>query len=156
MMRLVSRILVVIALGWGFAKIIELSPPEWKALATWLPPVLIILLVASAFGRSLFRGEALITRIARANHDGDFPDEMVGYTRSLTAVWAWFLLGCAVLTMLLVQYAHFPQAASLTPVLVPCLMIGEYFFRKRRFSHYTHRNPLSLMLFMLLHGMPRD
>ncbi len=155
-MHLVSRIFMIVALGWGFAKIIELSPPEWKALATWLPPVLIILLVAFAFGRSLFRGEALITRIARAHHDGGFPDELVGYTRQLTAIWAFFLLGCAILTMALVQFANFPQAVSLTPLLVPCLMIGEYFFRKYHFSHYSHRNPLSVMLFMLLHGMPRE
>lgn len=155
-MRLVLRIFLVVALGWGFAKIIELSPPHWKALATWLPPVLIILLVAFTFGRSLFRGEALITRIARIHHDGVLPEDMVGYTRRLTAVWAFFLLGCAILTMLLVQYANFPQAASLTPVLVPCLMIGEYFFRRFHFSQYSHRNPLSIMLFMLLHGMPRE
>ena len=155
-MRLVSRIFLVVALGWGFAKIIALSPPEWKALATWLPPVLIILLVAFAFGRSLFHGEALITRIARAYHEGGLPDELVGYTRRLTAVWAFFLLGCAILTMVLVQYANIPQAASLTPPLVVALMIGEYFFRKHRFNHYSHRNPLSVMLLMLLHGMPRE
>ncbi|MDP2785105.1 MAG: hypothetical protein Q8O38_11015 [Sulfurimicrobium sp.] len=155
-MRLVLRIFLVVALGWGFAKLIELSPPQWKALATWLPPALITLLVAFAFGRSLFRGEALITRIARAHHEGGLPDDLIGYTRRLTALWAFFLLGCAILTMLLVQYANFPQAASLTPVLVPCLMIGEYFFRKHYFSQHSHRNPLSLMLFMLLHGMPRE
>ena len=155
-MRLILRIFLVIALGWGFAKLIEISPPQWKALATWLPPALITLLVAFAFGRSLFRGEALITRIARVYHVGGLPDDLVGYTRRLTAVWAFFLLGCAVLTMLLVQYAHFPQAASLTPVLVPCLMIGEYFFRKHHFSQYTHLNPLSLMLLMLRNGMPRE
>lgn len=155
-MRLVLRIIVVVALGWGFAKLVELSPPQWKTLAIWLPPVLITLLVAFAFGRSLLRGEALVTRIARANHVGGLPNELVGYTRRLTKVWAFFLLGCAILTMLLVQYANFPQAASLTPALVPCLMIGEYFFRKHRFSQFTHPNPLSVMLLMLLHGMPRD
>ncbi|MFN3398107.1 MAG: hypothetical protein ACK4ZS_06170 [Sulfurimicrobium sp.] len=155
-MRLFLRLSLAIALGWGFAKLIELSPPHWKAFATWCPPALITLLVAFAFGRSLFRGEALVTRIARAHHAGELPDDLVGYTRRLTALWTFFLLGCALLTMLLVQYAHFPQAASLTPVLVPCLMIGEYFFRKHHFSQHPHVNPLSLMLSMLLHGMPRE
>lgn len=153
-LRLVLRIATVFALGWGFAKLIELAPPEWKTLATWLPPVLITLLVAFAFAHSLFRGEALITRIARVYHVGGFPDELVGYTRRLTAVWAYFLVGCAIVTLVLVQYAHIPQAASLTPAMVPCLMIGEYFFRKQRFSQYTHTNPLTLMLLMLRNGMP--
>ena len=80
---------------------------------------------------------------------------MVSYTRRLTAVWAFFLLGSALLTMVLVQYANLPQAASLTPVMVTSLMIGEYFFRKHHFSHHSHRNPLSVMLLMMLHGMPR-
>lgn len=155
-MRLVLRIFLVVALGWGFAKLIELSPPHWKVFATWFPPVLITLLVALAFARSLFQGEALITRIARVYHVGGFPDELIGYTRRLTAVWALFLLGCAILTMLLVQYAHVPQAASLTPLLVPCLITGEYFFRKQHFSQYSHINPLALMLLMLRNGMPRE
>lgn len=153
-LRVLLRVLLLVAIGWGLARLIEASPPQWKTLATWLPPALITLLVAFAFGRSLFRGEALITRIARAYHEGGFPDEMVGYTRRLTAVWAFFLLGCALLTIWLVQFAHIPQAASLTPPLVAGLMIGEYFFRKRHFSHYAHRNPLSVMLLMMLHGMP--
>lgn len=154
-MRLVLRLLMIIVLGWGLAKLIELSPPQWKVFATWFPPVLITVLVAFAFGFSLFRGEAMITRIARTYHEGELPDDMIGYTRRLTVVWAFFLLGCAALTILLVQYANFSQAASLTPLLIPCLMIGEYFFRKRHFSQYSHRNPLSVMLLMLLHGMPR-
>lgn len=155
-MRLVLRLILAIALGWSFAKLIEFSPPPWKAFATWFPPVVITLLVAFGFGRSLFRGEALVTRIARAHHEGGLPDDLVGYTRRLTAVWAYFLLGCALFTVLLVQYAGFPAAASLTPVMVPCLMVGEYFFRKRRYRQHSHRTPLSLMLFMLRHGMPRD
>lgn len=154
-MRLALRILLIAALGWGLAKLIEFSPPQWKTFVTWFPPAFITLLVAFMFGRSLFRGEALITRIARTYHEGALPDEMIGYTRRLTAVWTFFLLGCAILTVALVQYANFPLAASLTPVLVPCLMIGEYFFRKRHFSQYSHRNPLSVMLLMMLHGMPR-
>ncbi|MFA5242815.1 MAG: hypothetical protein WC029_03445 [Sulfuricella sp.] len=153
--RLVLRILLLIVLGWGCAKLIELSPPQWKAFATWFPAVLATLLVASAFGFSLFRGEALITRFARAYHEGGLPGDMLGYTRRLTAVWAFFLLGCAIMTVILVQYANFPQAVSLTPLLIPCFMIGEYFFRKRHFSQHTHPNPLSVMLLMMLHGMPR-
>lgn len=155
-MRLVLRLFVVVALGWGFAKLIEVSPPQWKAFAAWFPPVFITLLVAFVFARSLFHGEALITRIARVYHVGGFPDELVGYTRRLTAVWAFFLLGCAILTLILVQYAHIPQAVSLTPLLVPCLITGEYFFRKQHFNQYSHINPLTLMLLMLRNGMPRE
>ena len=105
-MRLVLRVLLLVVLGWGLAKLIELSPPQWKVFATWFPPVLITVLVAFAFGFSLLRGEALITRIARTYHEGELPDDMIGYTRRLTVVWAFFLLGCAALTMLLVQYAQ--------------------------------------------------
>lgn len=153
-MRPVLRILLAAALGWGLARLIEIAPTHWKAFATWFPPVLITLLVAFMFARSLFRGEAMITRIARAYHTGGFPDEMLGYTRRLTVVWTFYLVGCAILTMALVQFAGFPLAASLTPALVPCLMIGEYFFRKRHFSQYSHLNPLALMFLMLKNGMP--
>lgn len=154
--RIVIRILFLVGLSWGLAKLIEFSPPQWKMLASWLPAVLITLLVAFAFGRSLFQGQALITRIARIYHGGVLSDELVDYTRRLTALWAYFLLGCAGMTALLAQFTDFRHLGSLTPLLVTCLMLGEYWFRKRHFRHYVHQSPLALMWFMLRHGMPRD
>jgi uncharacterized membrane protein len=154
-MRSFLRIFLLVAIGWGLAKLIELAPAQWKILLTWLPPALITLLVAFAFGFSLFRGEALITRIARQYHVGELPDELVAYSRRLTVVWTVFLLACAILTVFLVKYLHFPQAAMLTPVMVAALMISEYFFRKFRFSQHAHPNPLAVMWLMMLNGMPR-
>lgn len=154
--RIVIRVLFLVGLSWGLAKLIELSPPQWKPLASWLPPALITLLVAFAFGRSLFQKEALITRIARIYHGGVLSDELVEYTRRLTALWAYFLLGCAIATALLARFTSFSHLGSVTPLLATCLMLGEYWFRKRQFRHFAHQSPLALMWFMLRHGMPRD
>lgn len=154
-MRSALRILMIMAAAWGLARLVDLAPQHWKNVLTWLPPALITLLVAFAFGLSLFRGEALITRIAREYHVGELPDDLVAYSRRLTGVWTAFLLACAILTVFLVQFVHLPHAAMLTPVMVAALMIGEYFFRKFRFSQHAHPNPLAVMWLMLLNGMPR-
>jgi uncharacterized membrane protein len=154
--RLVWRLLTIVALSWGLAELIELAPPAWKAFAAWFPPTIITLLVAFAFARSLFHGEALITRIARANHPGGLPEELVGYTRHLTTVWAWYMAGVALLTAMLGLYTDFSHPGLLAPVMVTGLLGGEYLYRIWRFRHHHHRNPLSVLWFMLQHGMPRD
>lgn len=154
--RLVFRLLTIAGLSWGLAELIELSPPEWKLFAAWFPSTVITLLVSFAFARTLFHGEALITRIARAHHEGVLPPELVVYTRRLTTFWAWYLVGGAILVPILAEYRLTSHPGLLMPIMVPGLMVLEYLYRRWRFRHFSHRNPLSIMLFMLRHGMPLD
>lgn len=152
--RLVLRLLLLVALGWGFTRLLQLAPPAWHTLLAAFPPVLISLLLAFLFGRSLTRGEALITRIARCEQPDGLGDELLHYTRRLTAIWALYMLGCALLCAVLAPQASALLLAVLPPVLAACLICGEYLFRKWHFRQYVHRNPLALMLFLLQHGFP--
>lgn len=106
------------------------------------------------FGASLYRGEALVTRIARCEQPGGLPDELLRYTRRLTAVWAFYMLGSALASALLAQHIPVLYLASLPPALAACLVGGEYLYRKWRYCQYSHKNPLALMLFLIQHGFP--
>lgn len=118
------------------------------------PPVIISLLLAVLFGRSLFHGEALITRIARSEQPDGLSDELLHYTRRLTAIWSLYMLGCALLCAVLAPQASAGLLAALPPVLATALICGEYLFRRWRFRRDIHRNPLALMLFLIRHGFP--
>lgn len=152
--RLVLRLFFIVALGWGYTRLVQLAPAPWHATVAAFPPVLISLLLALMFGRSLYRGEALITRIARCEQPDGLSEELTHYTRRLTAVWSLYMLGCALLCAVLAPQVSAALLAVLPPVLAAALISGEYLFRKWRFSQYTHRNPLALMLFLIQHGFP--
>ncbi len=152
--RLVLRLLLIVALGWGFARLVQQAPAAWHMLLAALPPVLISLFLSILFGRSLYRGEALITRIARCEQPGGLSDELLHYTRRLTAIWSLYMLGSALLCAALAPLASAWLPAALPPVLAATLISGEYLYRKWRFRQYAHRNPLALMLFLIQHGFP--
>jgi uncharacterized membrane protein len=152
----VLRLLLLALLGWMLAKLGEFQPSAKTFLAA-APPIIICLALAVLFGRSLYRGEALVTRIARREQDdGLLPDELVIYTRRLTGVWAVFLIGCALCTVILVQYTDAWYIASLAPTLSACFMICEYVFRKWRYRQYPHKNPVATMLLLMQRGFPTD
>ena len=152
----VLRLSLLALLGWMLAKFGEFLPAAKTFLAV-APPVIICLALALLFGRSLYRGEAIVTRIARREQDdGLLPDELVVYTRRLTGVWAVFLVGCAVFTVMLVRYADAWYIASLAPMLSACFMVGEYAFRKWRYRQYPHKNPVATMLLLMQRGFPTD
>lgn len=153
---LVLRLLIIVALGLSFTRLVQLAPTTWQTLLAAFPPVLISLLLAALFGRSLYRGEAMITRIARCEQPDGLSDELLHYTRRLTAVWSLYMLGCALLCAVLAQQADAWLLAALPPLLAALLICGEYLFRKWRFRQYAHRNPLALMLFLIRHGFPAN
>lgn len=152
--RLVLRLLFIAALGWGITRLVQLAPPAWHTPLAAFPPVIISLLLAFMFGRSLYHKEALITRIARCEQPDGLSDELIHYTRRLTAIWSLYMLGCALLCAVLAPLASAWLLAALPPVLAAALICGEYLFRKWRFRQYIHRNPLVLMLFLIRHGFP--
>lgn len=152
--HLVLRLLFIIALGWGITQLIQLAPPAWHAHLAAFPPVIISLLLAFVFGRSLYHGEALITRIARCEQPDGLCDELLNYTRRLTAVWSFYMAGCAMLCAVLAPQTSAWLLAALPPVLAAGLICCEYLYRKWRFRRYAHRNPLALMLFLIQHGFP--
>lgn len=152
--HMVLRLTLIVAAGWVVAHLIRLAPPAWQTLLAALPPVIVSLLLAYLFGRSLFHGEALITRIARCEQPDGLRDDLLQYTRRLTALWSLYMLGSALLCALLAAQADAWLLAALPPVLAFGLICAEYLFRKWRFRHYTHRNPLALMLFLIQHGFP--
>ncbi len=136
-------------------------------------PVLVLALVAWWFGRSLWAPrQALITRIVAALHATpaeQLPDDLLRYTRRLTAAWA-LLLGVlalvnAVLLLVevpggvLAQLGHAPawavsraHAALLAGVLnygvVGGFFVGEYLLRGRWFKQRPYRNFLDFLLRM--------
>ncbi|MBZ0106694.1 MAG: hypothetical protein K8H84_13850 [Sulfuricella denitrificans] len=152
--RLVLRLLFIVALGWGYTRLVQLAPPAWHTPLAAFLPVTISLLLAFMFGRSLFEGEALITRIARCEQPDGLSDVLIHYTRRLTAIWSLYMLGCALLCAVLAPQVSAGLLAALPPVLAGALICAEYLFRKWRFREYTHRNPLALMLFLIQHGFP--
>jgi uncharacterized membrane protein len=93
------------------------------------------LVLAIVFGRTLAGGrESLCTRFARLLH-GSLPDEVVRYTRQVTAAWtiffgALFALSC---TLYLGDFlgAWSVLANILSPILIAAMFVIEYAVRHR-------------------------
>ena len=153
------------------------APLAWLALAAittllaWLfhrgqallplyaAPVLLNLLAARLFGRSLRRGRTpLVERIARLLHGAPLPPDVVRYTRRVTLGWTVLLLGLALLNAVLALLASpdgLLEAAGLVPpVAVPrsvwslfanlinylvlaLAFVGEFLWRRRRFPEHA-------------------
>jgi uncharacterized membrane protein len=146
-------------MAWALWELSAWSPPQWRSFETWFPQTVILLILSFGFARSLFRGEALITRVARMARAGEFgglPDELAGYTRRLTVIWAWLLFGCAAATPVLAAWPRFPHPGIPVVALIAAFIVGEYLFRRLRFRQYPHRSLMYVLRFMLQHGLPRD
>jgi uncharacterized membrane protein len=111
--------------------------------ALYVPPAVIPAALLLAFAGSLREGhEPLITRFARAMHDGDLPADLVAYTRQVT------VLGCVVCAALFgsaVLLALFATARvwSFMTNFIHYLLLGavfvfEYAWRRIRFRHHSH------------------
>jgi uncharacterized membrane protein len=105
------------------------------------------LVLAWLFGHTLDpRREALITRIARLEHDGGLDEETARYTRTLTAVWCALFLTSAGVSLALAWFASqqawswFANVANF-PLAIG-LFAGEYAYRLRRFRDRDHVSPL--------------
>jgi len=94
------------------------------------------LALGTLFGRSLLGGgEALITQLARAVHQGELSERKRRYTRQATLAWTLFFLSNALVSAILWLLA--PQAVwsvfanLLSAPLLAAMFIGEHLWRAR-------------------------
>ncbi len=102
--------------------------------------------LAAVFGRTLRAGrDPLISAFARAER-GMLEPDLARYTRTLTMVWVAFFVAMAAISLWAAVYAQAAIAwiAVGNPVAVGLLFVGEWAYRRRRFSHYRHASPLAL------------
>jgi uncharacterized membrane protein len=111
--------------------------------ALYVPPALIPAALFMLFASSLRAGQIpLVTRIARHMHEGEFPDDLVLYTRHVTQMWC---VVCAALFISAVMLALFasPRVWSLMTNVIHYLVLGavfvlEYAYRRIVYRHHEH------------------
>jgi uncharacterized membrane protein len=114
-------------------------------------PVLIFLLLALFFGRTLRRGSVpLVTRIAAAaryielENIDRMPADVVGYTRKVTWAWTLGFLFFVVEDLLLIYLRLPAEMAVLINVgnfmAVSLLLVIEYLYHSRRYPNPSHRH----------------
>ena len=90
----------------------------------------------------------MISWFARVERGGLAADLKV-YTRCLTWIWVGFFLTMAVVSLVLAVTGPRMAWAWFTAVgnylCVGMLFVGEYAYRRVRFSHYEHASPLRLL-----------
>lgn len=118
-------------------------------LVLFLPPIAINLGLALFFASTLARGrEPLIAWFARAER-GELAPDLNAYTRRLTWIWVGFFLLMAAVSLVLavtgprVAWAWFTAVGNY--LCVGMLFVGEYVYRRVRFSHYQHASPVRLL-----------
>jgi uncharacterized membrane protein len=114
----------------------------------FLPPVLINLLLAWLFGKTLRAEEIpLITRFARLEQ-GEISPELASYTRKLTAAWTGFFLLMALISVALAWSGNLMYWSIFTSFInylcAGLFMLGEYLYRRARFAQYDHLPPWQL------------
>jgi uncharacterized membrane protein len=118
-------------------------------LVLFLPPIVINLGLALFFASTLSRGrEPLISWFARVERGGLAADLKV-YTRCLTWIWVGFFLTMAAVSLVLAVTGPRMAWAWFTAVgnylCVGMLFVGEYVYRRVRYSHYQHASPFRLL-----------
>jgi uncharacterized membrane protein len=118
-------------------------------LVLFLPPIAINLGLALFFASTLSRGrEPLISWFARVER-GRLAADLKVYTRYLTWIWVGFFLTMAAVSLVLAVTGPRMAWAWFTAVgnylCVGMLFVGEYVYRRVRFSHYQHASPLRLL-----------
>jgi len=109
--------------------------------------------LAALFGRTLRSGrDPLISTFARAERGALEPD-LARYTRTLTKVWVAFFVAMAMISLWAAVYAEAAVTwiAIGNPVAIGALFVGEWAYRRRRFSHYRHASPLALARIVVAH-----
>lgn len=110
------------------------------ALFDWRPLLLATPVVASGFAAFVFwkslAGVPLVERFARAHQPPELMGELLGYCRSVTAVWAAFLAANAAVSLGLALFASLSVWALYTGlicyVLMGLLFAGEWLVRQGR------------------------
>jgi uncharacterized membrane protein len=137
-----------------------LTPLAWihADVLLRIPPVIIYLALGVWFGKSLLPGrEPLISWFARMERV-HLEQDLARYTRLLTLIWTVFFVSMSALSASLAVFAEhetwslFTNGASY--VLIALLFVGEYAYRRVRYSHYRHSS-LPRMITMLYRGMSR-
>lgn len=104
-----------------------------QTFALYLPPVVLNLLFALAFSRTLRAGAMpLIERSMRLHHDDNLSAAAIRYGRQLTWIWIGFFVASALLATLLAVFAPLEVwslfANFLNYLLVAVLFIGQFVY----------------------------
>jgi uncharacterized membrane protein len=159
--------LVVTGLVLAYPVLTHWARPYWPnfphILLTMMPTLLNAWL-AWIFGHTLLPGrEPLIGMFARMERHhllkretADLPADVAHYTRILTYIWsALFIVMASVSTILalsgrLMWWTVFTGGISY--LLVGALFVGEYWYRRRRFTQERHANPFQLAWILIKSG----
>jgi uncharacterized membrane protein len=135
--RLAVGLLFLLALYLGLDVIIEQGPPLF-----YLPPILINLMLAILFGRTLRPGQTpLITQYSILIR-GKLEPQVVSYTRRVTQLWTLFFIFMATQSLLLALFAPVEIWSLfvnlLNYIFTIMLFVGEFLFRVRYLSSLEH------------------
>jgi uncharacterized membrane protein len=135
--RLVAGLLFLFALYFGLDTVIAQGPPLF-----YLPPILINLMLAVLFGRTLRPGQTpLITQYSILIR-GKLEPKVVSYTRRVTQLWTLFFIFMATQSLLLALFAPVEIWSLfvnlLNYIFTIMLFVGEFLFRVRYLSSLEH------------------
>jgi uncharacterized membrane protein len=135
--RLVAGLLFLFALYFGLDTVIAQGPPLF-----YLPPILINLMLAILFGRTLRPGQTpLITQYSILIR-GKLEPDVVSYTRRVTQLWTLFFIFMATQSLLLALFAPVEIWSLFVNLLnylfTLMLFVGEFLFRVRYLSSLEH------------------
>jgi len=107
-----------------------------ETVTTRLIPSVVYLSLAALFGYTLHHPPSLIERMVRLQFP-EFKPGIADYLRQLTVLWVGFFVANAVICVILALFANEGLWMAYTGLwiylLMACLVIGEYFYRPRRF-----------------------
>jgi uncharacterized membrane protein len=121
----------------------------WPGVLLFAPPVLINFAFAAFFATSLAPGrDPVISRYARRER-GTLEPDLARYTRTLTVLWAVFLVTMGVVAAILAVASPLAVWSLFCNVisyaLVATFLLGEYAWRRLRFRHYRHASLASFL-----------
>lgn len=136
-LRLLNGLALILLLQWNSGTGVEQALP-----LIYLPPILINLLLALLFGRTLRSGKTpLITQYSILLRRRLEP-EVIGYTRCVTQLWTGFFLLLAGESLLLAVFASIEIwslfSNLLNYIFTALFFVGEYLFRLRYLSNLEH------------------
>jgi uncharacterized membrane protein len=116
-----ANAVALLAAGMALAGLLLLSPDR----AVLAYPIVISLATAAIFTLSLVRPPTVVERMARLR-EPDLPPEGIAYCRKVTAVWALFLIGNAMVSMATALWGTIAQW-TLWNGLISYMLIGLLF-----------------------------
>ena len=123
----------------------------------FLPPVLVNLMFAVAFGQTLRAGrEPMIAIFAKRERKGVLPADLARHARAVTWMWTLFCSAMAVTSLALALFGSrhawslFTNVAN--PLGVVALFVGVWAYRRIRYAQYRHETPLGMLRNVLRHG----